>query len=181
MKRVFIILSSVWLVCSCANYPKDPKGGVMIFDGVEYRECGIRYLYAQRKCNLTHKYGDDFDYYCCDYYSYIMSGEVSGTAYIGFVIYIPCDVFETRTFFSSDDYDFSHDKEEFTLTIRDFSDSYEILHWTLSVEIKDILNSETDATSFRESFSARYEYEMTVVDDLGISHQVTGWSEYLEK
>lgn len=160
----------------------------MFFDGVEYRETIVyRFIYPRsRGWRLTHSKDASSDEYHCHYNSDKLVNKSGDEAYLTIDISIPTNVFESRNVFSSSD------EEAYLYSISWISGLTfstggstfygEIISWKMKVNVDKVIYSDDyllEGFIFDE-FSGRYEYEMTVLDSLGISHQVTGWADYLD-
>lgn len=177
-----IIVSCFVFVLSCSEnkWPEEVQGGVSFFDGVEYRETGFRYLSAGRQWRLLHiSDSQSNDYVQCDYSSQKMVSKKKSTAYVSFSISIPYEIFCSRKVFTSKDEDFSHDSANMTFTTDNFYRFYETTDWELSIEPDALIHSYNDLFIVNDYYSGTFEYEMSVVDSLGISHQISGWAEYI--
>ena len=176
-----VSLFAVVLFCtSCSlfklqSWPEEVQGGVLYFDGEEYREVGMSFFSDRRAWLLMRFIGDEQDIVKCSYYSFKMNSKKDKSSRLYFRLTIPYEVFSTGAVFTSEDTYYSGDM--FVQFEKSEGGDYITTYWKIQVTAEDILYSERD----REFYSGRFEYEMTMVDTLGISHQVTGWAEYLEK
>lgn len=155
----------------------------MFLDGVEYRETRVfSFIYPHyRGWHLIHRKDSDADAFSCYYNSDKMVSENGDVASVIIWLSVPSDVFESGKVFYSDDQDVFQERVK-EMNVSTNMHLGTITSWKLSVMIDSVINSQDYSLEgfINDSYSGRYEYEMTMVDSLGISHQVTGWAEYIE-
>jgi len=168
---------------SCFNYhnwDKEPDRSVLFFDNVEYREFHLL-VYQLQIFRIIHEevYSENTDEISCNYYSRRMTSRNNNNAYAKIHFKVPYSVFSSRRHFSSDDPDINKDDVLFSFTTEELLyNLYETTSWELNVDIIDVLYSSNNENRNYEELSGNLEYKMSVVDTLGISHQVSGWVKY---